>query len=126
MAHAQFESCIEACNDCAISCDHCAAACLSEPNVQKMARCIKLDVDCAEICRLAVAYMSRGSELASTICGVCAEVCEACGEECAKHDAAHCQECADACRRAAEECRRMAGSARRAGAQRAASPARPQ
>lgn len=29
-----------------------------------MARCIALDIDCAEICRTAVAFMARGSEFA--------------------------------------------------------------
>lgn len=108
MAHEDLKSCIDACNDCSLACDHCAAACLKEPDPAKMARCIQLDIDCAEICRLAVAYMARGSELSADICAVCATVCETCGEECARHSASHCQECAKACRRCAEECRRMA------------------
>lgn len=110
MSHDQFESCIEACNDCALACDHCAIACLSEPDPKMMARCIALDVDCAEICRTAAAFMGRSSEHAGAICRTCADVCEACAAECGKHDMQHCKECADACRRCAEECRRMAGS----------------
>lgn len=115
MPHQQFQSCIDACNQCAAACDHCAVSCLKDKDVQMMARCIQLDIDCAQICRLAVAYMSRGSELAGAICEACAEVCEVCAEECAKHDKMqHCRECAEACRRCAEECRRMAASAPRA------------
>jgi hypothetical protein len=110
MAHEHFKSCIDACNDCALACDYCATACLKEPDVAKMARCIQLDIDCAELCRLAVGYMARGSELAADICELCAQVCEACGKECAKFPMAHCQECAKACRRCAEECRRMASA----------------
>jgi hypothetical protein len=110
MPHDQFKSCIEACNDCAVACDHCAASCLKEQDVKAMARCIALDIDCAEICRLAVGYMSRGSELAGAICEACADVCEECGKECARHKMEHCQRCAEACRRCAEECRRMASS----------------
>jgi hypothetical protein len=76
-----------------------------------MARCIALDMDCAEICRVAAAYMSRGSELAQTICEACADVCEACAQECARHTKMeHCRQCAEACRRCAEECRRIAAS----------------
>jgi hypothetical protein len=60
MPHQQFQSCIDACNKCAVACDHCAASCLSEQDVHPMARCIALDIDCAELCRLATAYMSRG------------------------------------------------------------------
>jgi uncharacterized protein DUF326 len=115
MPHQQFQSCINACNQCAIACDHCAASCLKEKDVQMMGRCIELDIDCAEICRLAVGYMSRGSELAGAICEACAEVCQVCAEECAKHDKMqHCRECAEACRRCAQECRRMAAAAPRA------------
>jgi hypothetical protein len=75
-----------------------------------MARCIALDMDCSQLCRLAAGYMARGSEFANLICQACAEVCEACGVECGKYQVAHCQACADACRRCAEECRRMAGA----------------
>jgi hypothetical protein len=111
MAHQQYAQCIEACNDCAAACSHCANACLQEQDVKSMARCIALDMECADICRLAAASMARDGEFASTICGVCAEVCEACGDECAKHPMAHCQECAKACQRCASECRKMAGQA---------------
>jgi hypothetical protein len=107
MPHAAMQSCIDACNACAIACDHCAASCLQEKDVKMMARCIALDIDCAEICRLASAYMGRGSELAAQLCATCADVCETCGEECARHDMDHCKACAEACRRCAEECRRM-------------------
>lgn len=111
MPHQQLQSCIDACNNCAVACDHCAASCLGEQDVKAMARCIRLDMDCAALCRLAAGYMSRGSELAGTICETCAEVCEACAQECEKHSAmAHCRECAQACRRCAEECRRMAST----------------
>jgi hypothetical protein len=65
MAHEHFKSCIDACNDCALACDHCASACLKEKDVASMARCIQLDLDCAQACRLAVAYMARGSEFAA-------------------------------------------------------------
>ena len=76
-----------------------------------MARCIQLDMDCAQICRLAAALMSRGSQFAEDLCRVCAEVCEACADECSQHEHDHCQRCAEACRRCAEECRRMSGVA---------------
>lgn len=104
----QFQSCIEACNACADACDFCAASCLRESDPSPMTRCIALDIDCAQLCRLASGYMARDSELAGIICQICAEMCEKCGEECAKHQMSHCQECAHACQRCADECRRMA------------------
>jgi hypothetical protein len=103
----QYKDCIEACVRCAQACEHCADSCLSEQNVEKMAECIRLDRDCAEMCWFAAALMSRNSQFATDLCHVCAEVCDACGMECEKHDVDHCQHCADACRRCAEECRSM-------------------
>lgn len=107
MAHELHDTCIEACDACASACNHCAAACLAEPDVQAMARCIRLDLDCAAMCQLAAAAMQRGSELAPQICGWCAELCDACGTECMKHAHEHCQRCATACKACADECRRM-------------------
>lgn len=111
MPHQKFNSCIEACHACAVACNHCAAACLQEQDVKAMARCIALDIDCAGICALAAAAMSRSSECSKTICNACAEICQACGDECAKHQMEHCQQCAQACRRCADECRKMAAMA---------------
>lgn len=108
MSHENYKTCIDACYACAAACDHCAVSCLQEQDVKKMARCIQLDIDCAEICRLAAGYMARGSEFAKQFCSLCADICKACGDECAKHEPKHCQECAEACRLCAEECRKMA------------------
>ncbi|RFA27940.1 four-helix bundle copper-binding protein [Alkalilimnicola ehrlichii] len=108
MAHDKYRSCIDACYACAAACDHCAAACLQEQDVNMLAECIKLDIDCAEICRLAAGYMARDSAKVSAICKLCAELCDTCAAECEQHEHGHCKECAQACRRCAEECRKMA------------------
>lgn len=110
MIPSQFQSCIDACYACASACDACASACLREDDVKMMAGCIALDIDCAEICRLAAGYMARGSGQAGSICQACAQVCEACADECARHQAQHCRDCADTCRRCAQECRNMSGA----------------
>jgi len=112
VAHEEMRNCIDACYECATACDHCAIACLAESDPKPMARCVALDVDCAEICRLAAGYMARSSEFSAAICETCADLCEACGTECEKFDMAHCKACASACKRCADECRRMAGMAR--------------
>lgn len=109
MSHDQYQPCIEACQACANACDHCSTACLKEQDVARMARCIELDIQCAQFCRLAASAMARGSEFAQAICQLCAEICETCGEECAQHDMDHCRDCAQACRQCAEACRQMAG-----------------
>ena len=106
--HSQkFNACIGACHACVVACNHCAASCLQESDVKMMAYCIALDMDCAQICALAAAAMSRGSEHGKAICTLCADICQSCGDECAKHQMAHCQQCAEACLKCAEECRKM-------------------
>ena len=68
MAHERYTDCIKECDACAAACEHCATACLSEAEVKAMADCIRLDRDCADICRLASAMMSRDSKFAKEIC----------------------------------------------------------
>lgn len=111
MPNDNFKACIEACYTCAAACDHCSTACLKEDDVKTMARCIALDMDCAQICRTAAAFMARGSDFARDLCRLCADVCTACGDECGTHPMDHCQACAQACRACADACRRMAGTA---------------
>jgi len=102
-----LQACIDACFGCAVACETCATACLEEADVQMMVGCIRLDRDCADICRLTGTLMSRGSEYGVQMAEVCASICDACAEECSQHQHEHCQRCAEACRRCADECRRM-------------------
>jgi hypothetical protein len=108
MAHRQHSSCIAACDACAAACDHCATACLGESQVAQLADCIRLDIDCAAVCRLASGAMARGSSEAKAICALCATLCDACAAQCEKHEHEHCRQCAQACRNCAEACRAMA------------------
>ena len=110
VAYENFQECIDACNACADACDACSSACLGEQDVKMMARCIALDIDCAQLCRLAAAMMARGSEAAKLVCEACVSLCDMCAEECGKHQMQHCQECAAACRKCAAECRQMASA----------------
>ncbi|WAS91497.1 four-helix bundle copper-binding protein [Nannocystis punicea] len=105
----QFQACIDACLVCAKTCETCGSACLAEASVAEMARCIRMNQDCAGVCFTAASLMSRCSEYAQSMCQLCADVCEACGAECAKYSMTHCQQCAQACKSCAQECRKMAG-----------------
>jgi hypothetical protein len=105
-----YQTCIDACVRCAVACDHCASSCLNEEDVNTMARCIQLDLECATMCRAAVQLMSLRSEHANAICQLCADVCSACAEECGRHNMEHCKECAEACRACVEECASMAAA----------------
>ena len=105
MAHQQNKKLIEILATCAATCNYCLAACLDEKDVKMLARCIKLDIDCAEICTLAISFISRSSEHAEHLLHECADICEACAAECEKHSRMeHCRECADICRTCAEAC----------------------
>lgn len=103
-----YKKCIETCLACAEACEFCANACLNEPDPKAMARCIRLDRDCADMCILAAKFMARDSEFAIEICSLCAKICKVCGEECSRHPVDHCRNCEEICYRCAEECERMA------------------
>ena len=105
-----YESCIEACHACMVANEACAAAGRQESNVHALADCISLNMDCAEICRLAVGYMLRDSRNALSICEACADICERCQEECDKYMLDYCRASAEACHRCAAACRAMIAS----------------
>ena len=42
-------ACIEACFDCAQTCTACADACLSEDMLAELTRCIRVNLDCANV-----------------------------------------------------------------------------
>jgi hypothetical protein len=100
------KSLIEVLNACAAECNHCAAACLDEQDIMMLARCVKLDLDCAGICQLTSSLLARGSEHGLHLLEECAEICNACAKECEKHASKmdHCKACAEMCRKCASEC----------------------
>jgi hypothetical protein len=102
------KECLLACNECATACLECAVACLKEDDPKSMVRCIKLDMGCADICRLAGASIARGDDHLKEVCSLCAQVCQTCATECAQHPMKHCQVCAEACQRCSDACTRMA------------------
>ena len=111
---AALTQCIEACFDCAQACTACADACLGEQNIQMVIRCIRLDLDCADICDATGKVLSRQTafEPAMTRAALqaCATACRLCGDECethAQHGMQHCAACADACRRCEQACNQL-------------------
>lgn len=103
--------CIEECYSCAQTCTSCADACLGEDMVQQLKQCIRLNLDCADICAATGAMASRrtgsNAEVLRAAIKACMEACRACGEECQKHADMHehCRICADSCRSCEEACR---------------------
>lgn len=102
-----YQGCIDACLECVAACNYCASSCLREKNVEPLAICIRLDLECVSMCKAAAELMSFGSNYANAACQVCADVCLACAEECEKHNMEHCRKCAEVCRACAEECASM-------------------
>jgi hypothetical protein len=104
--------CIERCFSCAQSCTSCADACLAEDSIDELRRCIRLDLDCAEICATTGTIASRSTETCEPVLlqllEACAGICQACAEECERHAShhEHCKICAAECRRCEEACRR--------------------
>lgn len=102
--------CIEECYDCAQTCISCADACLAEQMVAELRQCIRLNLDCADLCGVAGGIASRrtgsNEELIVATLRACAIACGLCGDECARHagEHEHCRICADACRRCREAC----------------------
>ena len=109
MSNHEHHDLVIALNNCAAECNHCTTACLDEENVKMLAACIKLDIDCAEICTLTASLLARGSDHGHHLLKECAEVCDKCATECEKHAQMgmdHCRKCAEACRACSEACRK--------------------
>jgi hypothetical protein len=79
--------------------------------VAELIACIRLDLDCADICAATGTVAARGTGRNEVTLGrlleACAEACRRCGDECARHSEMHehCRICAAACRRCEQACR---------------------
>ncbi|MET9572958.1 four-helix bundle copper-binding protein [Streptomyces virginiae] len=104
---------IEECIACAQACTACADACLSEGMAGDLAKCIRTDMDCADICTTAVAVLSRhtgyDANITAAIPKACSMACKACGDECGRHADMHehCRLCAEACRSCEQACNEL-------------------
>jgi exosome complex RNA-binding protein Csl4 len=102
---------IDALSDCAQACNADNAADLSEQNVTEMVSCIRLCLDCADICTATAGVISRQAQYDASVTrpllGACVAICKSCGDECERHAHMHehCRICAEACRRCERACR---------------------
>ena len=103
-----LEACIHACFDCAQSCTACADACLAEEMVTELRVCIRLNLDCADVCEMTGRVLSRWGEerIQTSVLEPCRQACRLCAEECERHADMHehCRVCAEACRECEEAC----------------------
>jgi uncharacterized protein DUF326 len=104
-------SAIDALNDCAQACIADTDADLSEPNVAELITCIRLCMNCADVCTATVAVLSRPAhsddDVVRPLLQACIAVCKTCGDECDRHAPMHehCRVCAEACKRCEQACR---------------------
>jgi hypothetical protein len=77
---------IDALSDCAQACTADTDADLSEDNLAEMVRCIRLCLDCADICTATAGILSRLAEYDASatrpLLQACAAICASCGDEC--------------------------------------------
>ena len=102
--------CLETCYSCAQSCTSCADACLAEEMVADLRQCIRLDLDCADLCvaagTIAIRRTGTNEQTIVAMLEACALACRLCAEECEKHAGSHdhCRLCAEQCRRCEQAC----------------------
>ena len=102
---------IDALSDCAQACIADTDADLGEQNVTEMVKCIRLCLDCADVCTAAMGVISRPADYDAAVTRpllqACVAICKSCGDECERHARMHehCRVCAEACRRCERACR---------------------
>lgn len=107
---------VQAAAECTHTCTTCADACLEEDDPAAMRTCIRLNLDCAEICSVTAKLIARpgpqDQNLLRAQLDACAAACRACATECERHaeHMEHCRICAECCRECAEACDRMKGA----------------
>ncbi|MEU7994243.1 four-helix bundle copper-binding protein [Micromonospora sp. NPDC049060] len=108
---AKLAAVVEALNTCAQACTACADACLSEDMVAELTKCVRTNLDCADICTTTARVLSRhtgyDANITRALLEACATACKSCGDECAGHAGMHehCRICAEACRACERACR---------------------
>ncbi|HYK66643.1 MAG TPA: four-helix bundle copper-binding protein [Streptosporangiaceae bacterium] len=110
---------IEALTDCAQACTADTDDDLSEPNVAEMVACIRLCLDCADVCTATAGVASRqreelNPEVMKPLLEACAAICRSCADECERHAHMHrhCRVCAEACRRGEQASRELLAAIR--------------
>ncbi|WP_239163511.1 four-helix bundle copper-binding protein [Paractinoplanes rishiriensis] len=102
---------IDALIACGGACTACADACLSEDTVGELTKCIRTNLDCADVCAATARVLSRhtgyDANLSRALLEACVTACKSCGDECGRHAGhhEHCRICADACRSCEQACR---------------------
>jgi hypothetical protein len=79
--------------------------------IAELAKCIRTNLDCADICTATARVLSRhtgyDANISRTLLEACTMACRSCADECALHADVHehCRICAEACRTGEQACR---------------------
>ncbi|HAQ59153.1 MAG TPA: four-helix bundle copper-binding protein, partial [Microbacterium sp.] len=101
------------CVECAQACTACADACLSEEMVAELTKCIRTNLDCADLCAVTARVLSRhtgyDANITRAAVEACRSACKACADECERHADMHehCRVCAESCRRCEQACEEL-------------------
>ena len=104
---------IDALSDCAQACIADADADLSEHDLAEMVKCIRLCLDCTDVCTATLGVVTRQTYYDPSITRpqleACVATCRSCGDECERHAQMHehCRICMEACRRCEQACRNL-------------------
>jgi hypothetical protein len=107
---------IDALNDCVQACAADGDADLSEQEVTALVKCIRLCLDCVDVCAASIRVLSRPTtfdiKVTKPLLEACVGICDSCGLECEGHAQfhEHCRVCAEACRRCEKACRELLGA----------------
>jgi hypothetical protein len=109
---AALAAAIDAMSDCAQACAADTDADLGEQDLTEMVRCIRLCLDCTDICTATTGVISRpadyDTDVVRPLLQACVAICKSCGDECERHaHMQHCRVCAEACRRCEQACREL-------------------
>ena len=116
---AEVAATVDALLECAEACTACADACLSEEMIDDLRTCIRLNMDCADICEVTARVVSRHTgadpSMGIALLQACVLACRACAQECGQHADMHehCRICAESCRRCEEACGQMLSTLQR-------------
>lgn len=106
---------LDALSDCVQACIADTDADLGEKDLADMVRCIRLCLDCTDVCEAALGVLSRPAandlSVVRPLLESCVAICKSCGDECERHAQhhEHCRICAEACRRCESACRKLLG-----------------
>jgi hypothetical protein len=109
-APAEYTSCFDACSKCESTCETTQKYCLKQAGAHKEGAHIKAIQDCIATCKLSKDFMTRGSDLSSSVCALCEQACKRCADSCDTFkDDKTMHACAEECRKCAKSCENMKG-----------------